>query len=132
GSLTSFLFSLTGGLLCYLVTLVLKLVVKPKQIWVLGVVGAIFHNLGQIVVAMGLTKTTGLLVYLPVLVAAGIGTGLFTGLVAQSCYLALRKHPILEGLKGGVERAKEPADLPTIEDTESRTEQKNLKNGGED
>jgi len=112
GSLTSFLFSLTGGLLCYLVTLLLKLVVRPKQIWVLGVIGAIFHNMGQIVIAMGLTKTTGLVVYLPVLIAAGIGTGLFTGLVAQSCYLALRRHPLLAGLKGGVEKFHEPADLP--------------------
>ena len=100
GGITSFLFSLTGGALCYLVSLGLKLLVKDKQIWVVGVLGAIAHNVGQILVAVAITKTEALYWYLPVLVVAAIVTGLFTGLVAQACYLALKRHPILAGLKG--------------------------------
>jgi heptaprenyl diphosphate synthase len=47
-----------------------------------GVCGAFFHNCGQILVAMVLMRTTSLLSYLPILIAIGIPTGIFTGLLA--------------------------------------------------
>ena len=91
GQLTSFLYSLAGGALCYGVTLLLRLVINEKQIFVCGVFGAIAHNVGQILVAVLLTGTPSVLSYLPVLVAFGIGTGLITGLVAQTLVLRLKK-----------------------------------------
>ena len=91
GQLTSFLYSLAGGTLCYGVTLLLRLVINEKQIFVCGVFGAIAHNVGQILVAVLLTGTPSVLSYLPVLVAFGIGTGLITGLVAQTLVLRLKK-----------------------------------------
>lgn len=40
---------------------------------------AICHNLGQLLVAAGVMKTWAVLAYLPYLVIAGAGAGLFTG-----------------------------------------------------
>jgi heptaprenyl diphosphate synthase len=83
GQIMALLYSLAGGLLCYLVMLALRRILTVKQIWVCGVLGAVAHNLGQIAVAILLTSTPALLYYLPVLMISGILAGAFTGLCAQ-------------------------------------------------
>lgn len=87
GSLTAFLYSLAGGVACYLVTLLLYFVLSPRQIWVAGVFGAVTHVSAQVAVAAFLTSTLAVFYYLPVLVAISVGTGLLTGLLAQFTYL---------------------------------------------
>ena len=82
GGMTIF-YSLAGGLCCYLVMLVMRKLVANRQIWVCSVLGAMAHNIGQIAAAIAITRTPGIAVYLPVLLASGIITGLFTGLCAQ-------------------------------------------------
>lgn len=77
-------YSLGGGLLCWLAMCLLRPILTQKQIWVAGVFGAIVHNFGQILVAIALTRTPGLIVYLPVLMLSGILTGAFTGTAAQA------------------------------------------------
>ncbi len=83
GSVMSLFFSLAGGLLCFLSMLLLRRIVTEKQLWVCSVVGAVFHNIGQIAVAIALYQTTVVVIYLPILMLSGILTGLFTGLCAQ-------------------------------------------------
>ena len=41
GSVTSFFFSLAGGMLCYLVQLFLRKILNPKQIFVAGILGKV-------------------------------------------------------------------------------------------
>ena len=77
-------YSLGGGLLCWAVMLLLRPVLTGKQVWVAGVIGAAAHNFGQILVGIALTRTPGLIVYLPVLMVSGILTGAFTGTAAQA------------------------------------------------
>ena len=86
GSLTSMLFSLGGGLLCYLAMLALRRIFTKKQIWVCSVIGAIFHNIGQMIVTVLIYQTMSLLIYLPILMLSGIISGIFTGLCAQFVY----------------------------------------------
>ena len=76
-------YSLGGGLVCYTVMLVLRKLVTKRQIWVCSVIGAIAHNIGQICVAIWITKTPALICYLPILMVSGIISGFFTGLCAQ-------------------------------------------------
>ena len=76
-------YSLAGGLLCYLSMLFLRRFLTLKQLWVCGALGAVFHNLGQMGVAVAVTRTPQLLVYLPLLLLTGIPAGAFTGLCAQ-------------------------------------------------
>ena len=76
-------YSLAGGLCCYLSMVLLRRFLSPKQLWVCGAVGAIFHNLGQMGAAILIARTPQLIYYLPVLLALGIPAGGFTGLAAQ-------------------------------------------------
>ena len=77
------LYSLAGGLLSFAVMALLLRVLKRSQLWGAGVFGGIAHNLGQMAVAVAVTGTPALLMYLPVLLLCGIVTGAFTGLCAQ-------------------------------------------------
>lgn len=83
GRITALFYSLSGGLLCYLVMLVMRKVVTRRQIWVCSVVGAAAHNVGQIAAAVLITGTPALVCYLPILMVSGIIAGTFTGLCAQ-------------------------------------------------
>ena len=84
GQIMSILYSLAGGLLCYLTMLVLRRHITLRQIWAMSIAGAIAHNIGQIGVAILVTGTKELILYLPVLMVSGILAGLFTGLAAQA------------------------------------------------
>ena len=83
GLVSSFIFSLSGGLLAFVAILLLRKVLKENQIFVAGVIGAIFHNAGQLAAAAIVYGTASVFVWSPVLILSGIVTGLFTGLVAQ-------------------------------------------------
>ena len=83
GTATSFFFSLAGGLLCYVVELFLRKILTKKQIFVAGILGAIAHNIGQMIVALIAFQSVSLLVYLPFLMVSAVLTGALTGLTAQ-------------------------------------------------
>ena len=83
GAVSALIFSLSGGLLCYLVMLALRRVLTENQLWVCGVIGAVFHNVGQILACVLVYQTAAVLAYLPALTLSGIVTGLFTGLAAS-------------------------------------------------
>ena len=90
GSAVTLLFSLGGGLLCWLVTLPPRKLLTEKQLWVCGVLGAMAHDLGQMAVCVAVYGTAAVLVYLPALLLAGMATGLFTGLAAQGLLMKAR------------------------------------------
>ena len=83
GNFSTILYSAAGGACAIGMTILLRKILTEKQLWVAGCVGAIAHSLGQMAVAIAVTGTPGLAVYLPVMIAIGIITGLFTGLCAQ-------------------------------------------------
>ena len=84
GQVMSLMYAAARGTLALLVTLGLKRILTGKQIWVAGCLGAVAHNLGQIAVAIAVTRTPALISYLPVLLVSGLAAGLFTGLTAQA------------------------------------------------
>ena len=83
GQMSTILYSGAGGLCAILVTIALRRVLTRKQLWVAGSLGAIAHSCGQMAVAVWITGTVGIAVYLPVMILCSIFTGLFTGLCAQ-------------------------------------------------
>ena len=83
GQMMTLFYSLGGGLLCWAVLTLLRRLFSKGQIWLCSPVSAVFHNLGQLLVAAALMKTWAVLAYLPYLVIAGAASGLFTGLCAQ-------------------------------------------------
>ena len=56
-----------------------------------SVAGGVSHNIGQIIVAVCVVENMNLLFYVPVLMIAGIVTGLLIGLVAGLILPALKK-----------------------------------------
>ncbi len=90
GGLT-ILYSLAGGICCWLVMVGLRRLVTEKQLWVCSMFGAMAHNLGQMGAALLITRTPAVAAYLPVLLLSGLITGVFTGLCAQLLLARLKK-----------------------------------------
>lgn len=82
GQAMSMMYSLTGGLFCFLACYACKKLLFSKYIVLGSMVGAVFHNIGQILMAYLLTSTIGVFLYFPILLISGLITGLFTGLCA--------------------------------------------------
>lgn len=80
GNLFSILYALAGALFSFTLMLFLR---RMKIFSIVGVSigGGVFHNVGQIAVAMFVVETFAPVFYLPVLVLAGAVTGFIIGLV---------------------------------------------------
>lgn len=83
GSMFCILYSLAGGLLSLTVMAVLK---RTEGFSVLGIsiAGGVSHNIGQLVIAMFVVQTFNVSYYIPVLLVAGLVTGLVIGIAAES------------------------------------------------
>lgn len=84
GNFSTVFYSAAGGFCAILVTILLRKLLTNKQLWVAGALGAVAHSIGQMAMAMVLSGTPSLIVYLPVMIAISIVTGMFTGLCAQA------------------------------------------------
>lgn len=82
GNYFSILYSLAGGLLSLTVMTFLK---KKEGYSVFGVsvAGGVFHNIGQLFVAMAVVETFSVSYYVPVLLVAGVVTGFLIGFLAE-------------------------------------------------
>lgn len=93
GNFSMAIYSLAGALLSFAVMCLLK---WTKQFSIVGVsmAGGVFHNIGQVVVAAMVVENLKLLVYLPVLLIAGIITGTLIGIISYK----LIQSPIINKL----------------------------------
>ena len=83
GNFSTIFYSSAGGLVAILVTIGLRKILTLKQLWGAGALGAIGHSIGQMAMAILITGTPGIIVYLPMMIVCSIITGIFTGLCAQ-------------------------------------------------
>ena len=81
GSVSAMLYSAAGGLCCGAVLCLLVRVIPREQAWVLSILSALAHILGQCAAAAWMLGSALVLVYLPVLLLAAMGTGALTGSV---------------------------------------------------
>ena len=79
-NLAMMIYSLAGGCLSYVAMVIAK---KTNRLSITGVsvLGGVFHNIGQILVAMVVLETESLIYYLPVLLIAGIASGVAIGVL---------------------------------------------------
>lgn len=85
GNYFSILYSLAGGLLSLTVMALLSRGRKWKESFsVIGVstAGGVFHNIGQLLVAMAVVETFHVAYYVPVLLVSGTATGFLIGVAA--------------------------------------------------
>ena len=86
GNGTSIIYSLAGGLLSFAIMLFL---IRTGLFTPVGVsaAGGAAHNIGQIIVAMAVLRSGGLLYYLAVLMVTGVITGVVMGLLGERIML---------------------------------------------
>lgn len=99
GTLSGFLYSITGGLLSLFAMWGIKKI-GGENISIIGVsvFGAFFHNLGQVIVAALIVQNIIIISYLPILMLAGVVTGIFVGFTANFLNGYLKKIN-LKGIK---------------------------------
>ena len=81
GNLAMMLYSMAGALLSFIVMLIAKRT-KLFSITGVSVLGGVFHNVGQIIVAMFVLETASLLYYLPFLIVIGTISGIVIGVIS--------------------------------------------------
>lgn len=89
GGVAAMLYSFAGGLLSFAVMLLLQ---KSGLFSPVGVsmAGGVSHNIGQITVAALVTETGKIFLYMPVLLASGLVTGILLGVAATYILLRLK------------------------------------------
>lgn len=90
-NLNALIYSLAGGMFCLAGMLSVKRYIPERMIWLCSILGAMFHNLGQITMAIIMMQTFTVISYLPFLLIPGCIAGLFTGLCAQMLLKRLGK-----------------------------------------
>lgn len=90
-NLMTILFSLAG---CTLSILAMSLLYRKEQISVMGIsiIGAVFHNLGQVLIAIIVVESFQVMYYFALLLVSGVITGLMIGIIA---YELMRRLNIL-------------------------------------
>lgn len=89
-NLASMLYSLAGGVLSFLAMVLAK---KTGKLSITGVsvIGGVFHNVGQIIMAIWVVKTASLVYYLPVLMISGIVAGVAIGILGGMVTKRIKK-----------------------------------------
>lgn len=92
GNVSGFLFSISGGLLSFFIMYLLKKSARDKiSVIGLSIVGAVFHNIGQILMAAFVIHNLNIIIYLPALLISAVATGLFVGITVNYILKFLRK-----------------------------------------
>lgn len=97
GSVSGLMYGSMGALFSFIIMLVIKEGLKEK-VSIIGVsaAGAVFHNIGQLLVAALIVQNIGVMLYLPVLSLAGIVTGIFVGMTANYTVAHMYKLPFFK------------------------------------
>ena len=82
GNLFAILYALAGALFSFTVMFIMKKI-NVFSIAGVSIGGGVFHNIGQLIVAMFVVETYAPIFYLPVLLAAGVVTGFIIGLISM-------------------------------------------------
>ena len=90
GNPASMIYSLAGGTLS-LGVMVLAKKFKFFSVTGVSVLGGVFHNIGQILVAIVVVETASLLYYLPILILSGTVAGVLIGILASVIIKHLEK-----------------------------------------
>lgn len=95
GQALSLLYSICGGLMCFIAMTLSSRLLHRHFPELTSILGGIFHNAGQLLVALMITGVPAVLACTPYLLVSGIATGLFTGLCARFALRYLRRFALL-------------------------------------
>lgn len=94
GPISYLLFSIGGA---YLSLILMYVASRSKDLSIIGIsiIGAIGHNIGQLLVASLIIENLMIVTYLPFMLTASLITGLFVGLVSKYCYPKMKKFSVM-------------------------------------
>lgn len=90
GNISMMMYSLAGAALSLFTMLLARRIGKFSMTGV-SVLGGVFHNVGQIIVAMLVLETKSLFYYLPFLIIVGTITGVIIGIVSSLITTRVKK-----------------------------------------
>ena len=90
GNISMMMYSLAGAALSLFAMLLARRIGKLSMTGV-SVLGGVFHNVGQIIVAMLVLETKSLFYYLPFLIIVGTITGVVIGIVSSLITARVKK-----------------------------------------
>ncbi|MFV0561134.1 MAG: Gx transporter family protein [Enterococcus sp.] len=84
GTISTFLYSMSGALLSYFAMLFIKQL-GPKRVSIIGIsaAGGFMHNVGQLLTASFIAQSWTVMLYLPILSIIGILSGIAIGIAAN-------------------------------------------------
>ena len=93
GGASAFLYSITGGLFS-LISMYLFIKFDKFNMSILGIsiIGAVFHNVGQLLTSSIIIHNIDIFMYLPFLLLSSIPTGIFIGLASKFMYSKSKIH----------------------------------------
>lgn len=84
GGVSGFLYSVSGGILSFIMmVLLIQFVGNRVSLIGISVTGAFFHSVGQVIMAVILFQNIRLLGYLPMMLMTSILSGIFVGFVGE-------------------------------------------------
>lgn len=95
GSILTFAYSMTGAMLSILVMVILKNKVKLSTLTI-SIIGAVMHNIGQILMAIILMNTKEIIYYLPILMITGMISGTIIGIISALLIKFFKKNKIVD------------------------------------
>lgn len=91
GNGMSLIYSLTGGMLSYLIMILMKKKTN-LSVLVISIGGGITHNIGQLIAASLVVSNFHIFYYFPALLIAGTITGLLIGIVSERILKVLKPN----------------------------------------
>lgn len=91
GNGMSLIYSLTGGMLSYLIMILMKKKTN-LSVLVISIGGGITHNIGQLIAASFVVSNFHIFYYFPALLIAGTITGLLIGIVSERILKILKPN----------------------------------------
>lgn len=91
GSISMMFYSISGAALS-LIGMILAKQIKSFSMVGISIIGGIMHNIGQIICASLVVRTNGVFTYLPVLMIAGVVSGMLIGIAASLVIVRVKPY----------------------------------------
>lgn len=91
GSISMMFYSISGAALS-LISMILAKQIKGFSMVGISIIGGIMHNVGQIICASFVVRTNGVFTYLPVLMIAGVVSGMLIGIAASLVIVRVKPY----------------------------------------
>lgn len=95
GTMLTFAYSMTGAILSLIIMIILKQKTTLAMMTI-SIIGAVSHNIGQIIMAVIIMSTKEIIYYLPILMIIGVVSGTIIGILSSLLIQFTKKNQMLK------------------------------------